>query len=528
MSFAISLAAFRRFTLVTTSCAALSLSGCMVGPNFAPPHAAVPGSFTQEAASGGTYVSSGAVSPQWWNSFNDPELTKLEALAVAQNLDLQIATERLVEAEAQAQIEGAVLYPSLSGAASYTHEYPSKEGIFGLFASGAGGTSTNAGSVANGSASAPGGGGVQVSTGPINIYQYGLQLQYDLDLWGKNRRIAEAAVAHAKSSEEARRASLLNVEAAVAKDYIQLRGAEEQIAINQKNLDAANQLVQLTTERQQAGLTTSLDVANAKATAASIQAELPALISNRDALIGQIGLLLGETPNGLPADLTTPAPTPLTPPSVPVGLPSQLLTRRPDVREALDNLHQATAEVGVAEAQLYPSINLSASASLQALQLRDLNQWGAITYAMGPDITLPIFAGGQLSGQVKLNKAKAREAAIGYAKTVLTAFTQVNTALTTYAQEHDALDALNTDVQQSGIALSLAEDQYKQGLVDYLTVLNAQQSYLQAQQRQAQSAERMGTDLVTLYQALGGGWQETYPEAKPAGAEVTPVAAKKS
>jgi len=492
----------------------LALSGCMLGPNFTVPHSAVPGSYTEDAAQGGAYVSSDSVNPQWWTTFNDPELTQLETLAVTQNLDLQIATQRLAEAEAQAEIEGAVLYPTLGGAASYTRESPSKEGIFGLFASPGGGASTNAGSVANGSSSASGGGGISAQVGAFNIYQYGLQAQYDLDLWGKNRRTAEAAVAHARSAEEAQRAALLTVEAAVATNYIQLRGTEAQIVINQKNLDAANQLVELTNERQEAGLTTSLDVANAKATAASIQAELPTLISTRDALIGQIGLLLGETPDGLPADLVTTAPSPLTPPNVPVGLPSELLTRRPDVREALQDLHQATALVGVAEAQFFPDIDISASASLQALQFKDLNEWSALTYAMGPDITVPLFEGGQLRGQLKLNKAEEREAAISYAKTVLTAFTQVNTALTTYAQEHDALDALNTDVQQSDIAFDLAQDQYKQGLSDYLTVLNAQQSYLQAQQRQAESVERMGTDLVSLYQALGGGWEQTYPVAQ--------------
>ncbi len=508
-----SFASPRRLRLLGSVCALFALPGCMMGPNFVAPRPATPASFTNDAPPAGSFATTDSVNPQWWTSFNDPELTQLETQAVAQNLDLQIATERLAEAEAQAQINGAVLYPSLSAAGSMTRESPSKEGIFGLFAGGAS-ASTNAGNTAGGGSSAAGGGGISAQVGAFNIYQYGLQAQYDLDLWGKNRRTAEAAVAHARSAEEARRGALLSVEAQVASNYIQLRATELLIGITQKNLDAADQLVQLTTERQQAGLTTSLDVANATATAASIRSELPTLIASRDALIGQIGLLLGQTPQGLPALLVTAAPVPLTPPNVPVGLPADLLTRRPDVREALENLHQATAEVGVAEAQFFPDINLSASASLQALQLSNLNQWSALTYAMGPDITLPLFAGGQLRGQLKLDKAQQREAALSYAKTVLTAFTQVNTALTTYAQEHATLDALNTDVQQSGIALGLAEDQYRQGLSDYLTVLNAQQSYLQAQQNQAQSVERMGTDLVTLYQDLGGGWEQTYPDVK--------------
>jgi NodT family efflux transporter outer membrane factor (OMF) lipoprotein len=508
-----------RFQLLSATALALGLSGCMMGPNFSAPHAATPQAYINDAPAkqGLPYVTGDAVDPAWWNAFNDPELTRLEAVAVAQNLDLQIATERLLEAEAQAQIDGAVLYPSLSGAGSYTREGPSKEGIFDAF--GSGGASTNAGTTANGSSTASGGGGFSAADiGTFDLYQYGLQSMYDLDLWGKNRRAVEAAVAAARASEEARRAALLNVEAQVATNYIQLRGTEAVLGITQQNLAFANQLVNLTVQREQAGLTTALDVANARATAAQIQAQIPTLIAQRDTLIGQIGLLLGQTPETLPAELVTAAPVPLTPPSVPVGLPSDLLRRRPDVREAEANLHMATAEVGVAVAQFFPDISLSGSVSFQALQFKNLNEFKAITYAFGPDISLPIFQGGQLRGQLSLRKAQQKEAAISYAKTVLTAFNQVNTALVDYSQEHATLDALNVEVQQSKIALGLAQDQYTQGLVDYLTVLNAQQSYLNAQQSQAQAVAQMGSYLVTLYQALGGGWQQILPEGQAQGA----------
>jgi len=462
---------------------------------------------------GGTtaYVTGDSVDPAWWNSFKDPELSSLETRAVAQNLDLQIATQRLAEAQAQAQIEGAVLYPNLSGAASYTREGPSKEGIFDAFGS-ATSASTTAATAASGAAGAPGGGGFSASDiAPLDIYQYGLQSMYDLDLWGKNRRAVEAAVAQANSSAEARRAALLNVQAQVASNYIQLRGTETILGITQQNLGFANQLVNLTVERQQAGLTTSLDVANARATQAQIESQIPGLTAQRDALINQIGLLLGVTPDVLPAELLAPAPVPLTPPTVPLGLPADLLRRRPDVREAEEDLHANTAEVGVAVAQFFPDISLSGSVSLQALQFKNLNELRAITYAIGPNISIPLFEGGQLHGQLNLRKAQQQESAINYAKTVLTAFYQVDTALVDYTEEHATLDALSVDAQQSQIALGLAEDQYKQGLVDYLTVLNAQQSYLSAQQAQAEAVETLGTDLVTLYQALGGGWEGVFP-----------------
>ncbi len=494
--------------------ASTALTGCEMGPDFSAPHAAVPTAYIQDQPPSETspYTTGDAVDPAWWNSFDDPVLTKLEGLAVSQNLDLQIATERLLEAEAQAQITGANLYPNLSGAGSYTREGPSKEGIFNAFGGGAS-ASTSAASTASGAAGSVGGGAFSASSiAPLDLYQYGLQSMYDLDLWGKNRRAVEASIAAARGSAEARRAALLNVEAQVASYYIQIRGTEAVLTITQKNLDSAKQLVDLTVERQQAGLTTSLDVANARATAAQIASQIPTLIAQRDTDIGEIGLLLGVTPQTLPAELTTPAAVPLAPPTVPIGLPSDLLRRRPDVREAEQSLHEATAETGVAVASFFPDISLSGSVSFQALQFKNLNEFKAITYAVGPDISIPLFEGGQLTGQLKLRKAQQREAALSYAKTVLQAFYQVDTALIDYNQEHATLDQLKIDTQQSQIALGLAEDQYKQGLADYLSVLNAQQSFLTAQQTEAQSVERVSGDLVTLYQALGGGWQQTFPD----------------
>ncbi|EKN00528.1 outer membrane efflux protein [Acidocella sp. MX-AZ02] len=471
-----------------------ALSGCMLGPNYQAPHANAPTAFLNDApASSAPYVSGGAVDPQWWNSFNDPVLTALETRAVQQNLDLQIATQRLFEAQAQAQIQGAALYPNLGANASYSRNVVSPNSPLGQFSQF--------------------GKDFAAVTQPYNLYQYGLQTMFDLDLWGKNKRLVEAAVAKARASEEARRAALLNVEAQVASNYIQLRGTEAVLGITQKNLDFANQLVKLTAERQQAGLTTSLDVANARATAAQISAQIPTLIAQRDGLINQIGLLLGQTPDGLPQDLLTPAPVPLTPPSVPVGLPAELLTRRPDMREAADTLHAATAQIGAAKAAFFPDISLTASASLEGMTLNAMDSWKSLTYGFGPTVTLPLFEGGQLRGALKLSEAKQKEAAIAYAKTALTAFTQVNTALVNYEQEHATQQALQEDVHQSQIALSLAEEQYKEGLVDYLTVLTTQQTNLAAQQNQAVSLQKLGTDLVTLYQALGGGWEGMYPAA---------------
>jgi NodT family efflux transporter outer membrane factor (OMF) lipoprotein len=491
------------------------LAGCELGPNFRAPHPHVPASFQASGApvQDQDKISNAAIDTSWWQSFHDPVLSTLEHDAVSQNLDVKIATQRLAEARAQAEIEGATLYPSLDFAGSFTREGPSKKGIFTALGGGSNtGTATKAANTAAGTNSSIGGGGIPGSAiQPFNLFQYGFSSVFDFDLWGKNRRTREAALAAVTASADARRAVLLNIEAEVAQDYISLRADQTLLAIAQHNLRTADHLTKLTRERAQAGLANALEVADSEAQAASVQAQIPTL---RAAIAGQesqIGLLLGRNPGALSPELRTPHAVPAAPPVVPVGLPSQLLTRRPDMREAAAKLHEATAEIGVATAAFFPDITLSGSVSLQALQFSNLNQLAAVTYAIGPEITMPLFEGGKLRGQLRLRKAEQREAAVNYAKTVLTALHQVDDTLTDYDQEQRRLQSLNREVAASQHALTLAQERYRQGLADYLQVLTAQQSVLGAEQTQAQSLAAISTDLVKLYQALGGGWEQTYP-----------------
>jgi NodT family efflux transporter outer membrane factor (OMF) lipoprotein len=496
--------------------AALMLAGCTVGPNFHRPRPKTTTSFLADrppiTAPNG--VNQGKVDLRWWKSFHDPILTALETRAARQNLDIQASTERLAQAESTAIIQGAPFYPSLDFAGSLTREGPSKKGVFTALGGGGSNTttSTNAGGVAGGGFGASGGGGLPGSLiKPFNLFQYGFSSVFDFDLWGKNRRALEAALAAVRASRDAGRAVLLNTEAQVAQDYIELRAEQTQLHITEANLRSARGIVGLSQQRANAGLENSLDVANLRAQAASVAAQIPPLRIQRDALINQLSLLLGEGPEALRAELITPRAVPPVPPSVPIGLPAELLRRRPDIREAEATLHEATAEVGVAVASFFPDVSLSGSVSLQALQLSNLNQLAAVTYAIGPQLTLPIFEGGRLRGTLRLRKAAQRLAAINYAKTVLTAFHQVDDALTAYDQEQNTLAALRVDVRESQLALNLAEQRYRQGLGSYLQVLTAEQSLLGAQQREAQSLETVSTDLVTLYQALGGGWEKQEP-----------------
>ncbi|HQT83705.1 MAG: RND transporter [Acidiphilium sp. 37-64-53] len=498
--------------------AASTLGGCELGPNFHNPHPHTAASFldNRPAITAPNGVSQGKVDLAWWRSFGDPALTNLETQAIQQNLDVRIATQRLAEAQAQAQIEGATLYPNLNFAGSFTREGPSKKGVFTAL-SGSGSntsTSTNAGSTAGGSASSIGGGGIPGSAiQPFNLFQYGFSSVFDFDLWGKNRRAVEASLAAVQASRDARRAVLLNTEAEVAQTYVNLRAEQTVMQITKDNLKSADHIAGLTGQRAQAGLANALDVADARAQAASIRSKLPALETAIDADINQLSLLLGRGPEALRAELITAAPVPAVPPVVPIGLPSALLQRRPDVREASAKLHEATAEIGVAKADFFPDVSLSGSVSLQALQFSNLNQLAAVTYAIGPQITLPLFEGGKLNGQLHLRTAEQKAAAIDYAKTVLTAFHQVDNALTAYDQEQNTFAALKTDVAESQRALGLAQERYREGLADYLQVLTAQQSELAASQSEAESLAQVSTDLVKLYQALGGGWEQTYPAA---------------
>jgi NodT family efflux transporter outer membrane factor (OMF) lipoprotein len=208
---------------------------------------------------------------------------------------------------------------------------------------------------------------------------------------------------------------------------------------------------------------------------------------------------------------------------VPTGIPSDLARRRPDIREAEANLHQATAEVGVAKADFYPSITLSGSGSLQSLQLSQLGSWGSRQFAFGPSISLPIFEGGRLKATLNLRKEQQQEAAISYQRTVLSAWHEIDNALTAYSSQQLRHDDLQATVQDDQKALRLAQAQYTAGTGSFLQVLDAQRSLLSAQQNLTDNTTQISTNLVSLYKALGGGWESTYPDHTAADESATPA-----
>jgi NodT family efflux transporter outer membrane factor (OMF) lipoprotein len=511
--------------LIGLACGAiLALAGgCEVGPSSRQPAANLPASWegaTQSAVAAagasGLTTSADAIDESWWQVFQDPELERLEQRVAAQNLDVQTASIRLTESRLQARIIGAGLWPTLDANASYEREKASQQGLLSLF--GAGGAGTTPGSEASGTLGSGAGGApasiASVLSSPLNLWQYGFDASWELDLWGGRRRAVEAARATAQASQEAVRTELLQQMAEVARDYITLRGVQAQRAVVEATLAADRDTASITGRRVDAGLTPHQDLASAETETDSVAAQLPPLGQQEAQLVNALSLLLGAPPDSLREELATAPPAqPAPPPPVPLGIPSELARRRPDIRSAEAKLQAATAQIGVAVAELYPSITLTGSFGLQALQFGNLSSWSARQYSFGPSLTLPLFEGGQLRGTVELRKAEQQEAAIDYQKTVLQAWHDVANALIAYSTEQERLQRLTRAAQDSDDVLRVALERYRSGIDPYLNVLTAQRTLLQYQLQGAQSLTALQCNLIQLYKALGGGWESALPES---------------
>jgi len=504
-----------------------SLSGCAMGPDFTAPKIFAPSSwFAGKKQPVAAPVPSQAVetppNPQWWEILHDPVLTGLEERLAATNLDVRIASIRLGESRAQAAVIGADRLPTLGGSGSYTREHVSSEGVLGLFGgSQTGGSFSSGAAIANGTSGTSGAYPLGTKTHGINIpsfdvFQYGFDASWEADIWGRVRREVESAKAQVDAGREGLRGTLVVAQAELARDYITLRGAQSQLTIARKNIVTAKQSLELSRQRFKGGLTTELDVVDASEQLANTEATIPTIRNQESQLINAISLLLGEGPRALTEELApvTHGPdVPPMPPLAPIGLPADLARRRPDIREAEAKLHSATAEIGVAIADFYPKLTLDGSFGFQALQFKNLSDWNARQFGYGPSISVPIFEGGRLRATLQLRKAEQQEAAVQYQQTVLMAWHDVDNALTAYTADQERAGDLQRVVEQTHRALELAQERYREGVADFLNVLDAERNVLTAEQQLADSITAVGTDLVALYKALGGGWETTFPPA---------------
>jgi NodT family efflux transporter outer membrane factor (OMF) lipoprotein len=491
----------------------LFLGGCTtLGPNFSKPGWSGPGTWFGDARPRApvSQTVEAPIDPNWWTLFKDPELTALEQRVAAENLDVRVAAVRIEESRAQYDIAAAAGLPNLNANASYTRQKASDVGVFAnapsaLGASGISGS--RAGGLASGSH----------KLNPFDAYQVGFTSSWELDLWGTIRRSVESAGATIQASEDTRRGVLLANLAELARDYITLRGVQSDLRIARDNVKIEQDSLKLTQQRAAGGVTTNLDVANAQAQLSTTLAGIPTLEQQEAQLINAVSLLLGMPPKALRAELETAQPVPPVPPVVPVGLPSELARRRPDVRMAEAQLHAATANIGVARAAFYPSITLSGSFGLQALEFAPMFGWNARQYALGPTVSVPIFEGGQLKATLHLTEARQKEAAITYQQTVLTALHEVDNALTAYRAEQSRRQQLLDAVAENRQALDLAKARYAQGVSGFLDVLDAQRTLLSNELQLSDSTTAVSNNLVALYKALGGGWETDLPEEMKGG-----------
>jgi outer membrane protein, multidrug efflux system len=317
----------------------------------------------------------------------------------------------------------------------------------------------------------------------------------------------EAADFDVAASVEDRRDVLVTLVAEVALNYVSLRGLQQEIVIAKENLAAQTHSVEITRQLFHAGFRSKLDVVNAEAQVASTGSQIPLLEAAATQAIYALGVLLARNPSGLVDELSNEAPIPLTPPEVPVGLPSDLLRRRPDIRRAEARLHAATARVGVATADLFPRFSLTGSLGTSGTSSSSLVNWDHRFYSFGPTVTWAVFKAGAVRANMKVQNELGEQVLLEYEKTVLTALSDVESALVAYVMEQQRHQALADAVSASREAVVLATQLYAQEQTDFLNVLIAQRSLFAAQDSLAQSERAVATDLVAVYKALGGGWE---------------------
>ena len=435
-----------------------------------------------------------AQQPAWWASFNDPTLTSLVERGRSANLDLRVAVLRIEEARAQRDVTAAGYWPTLSVEGSYSRQRLSETTPTGsLFSS-------------FGNIQLPGGAGISIPN-PYSQYQLSADASWEIDLFGRIRRAVEAADASVQVSLEDQRALLVSVLADVAQNYIELRGAQSRLLIARENLATVDELLDLTRQRRAAGLTTYIDVSNASAQASATRAALPAFDLQITQSINQLSHLLGREPEALRAELDSAAPVPPVPPEVPIGLPADLARRRPDIREAEANLHAATAQSGVAVANLYPRLTLSATGGFQSeTASRNCSNGPAGLARWDPPLQLPLFDRGRWK-TVQLYDVRAREAAAAYQRAVLKALHEVENAAAAFGADQERRSWLDATVAQNRETLTLSRQRYQSGLANFIDVLDAERTLQQNQLSLVDSTTAVAADLVRLYRALGGGWQ---------------------
>ena len=456
----------------------LCTGGCAVGPDFVRPQTAVPDAWIGVTTMPTTRPSMVEADLQrWWAAFGDAKLTSLIEQAFGSNLDLRIATSRIRQARASRGIAVSGLGPTVDASGSFHRSQASS-------------------------------GGSDTKSPTVNNYQAGFDAGWEIDIFGGVRREIEAADAEVQASVENRRDVLVTLAAEVARNYVELRTYQQRLGIARKNLEAQKRSAEWTRRRFEGGFVSGLGVANADALVATTEAQIPLLESSARQTIYTLSVLLDREPGALLSELSEAEGIPAAPPAVPVGVPSELLRRRPDIRLAEANVHAATAQVGVATADLFPRITINASVGWSTTRPADFFDPLSRFWSFGPSVTWNLFQSGRTLSNIEVQKALQEQSILSYRKAVLTAIQEVENALIASAKEQEHRRSLQAAVAAHRKAADLATQLYTEGHTDFLNVLSAQRSLYASEDALAQSTQAMAVELIALYKALGGGWEE--------------------
>lgn len=483
-------ARIRLFRLVASTAgtaAALCISGCKVGPEYAPPMPPVSQAYRHTGADGFARTSNvtDARAPEaaWWTSLGDPALDSLISRAVQSNLDLRLASQRVMEALHERGVVAADAGPIINANSSFRRQRFSERVD-----------------------SFPG-------SSIRNNWQVGFDATWEIDVWGRVARAVEAADADIEALQESRRDVMVTLLSEVARNYVELRGFQGRLEIAQKNIQLQAQTVELSQARFDAGLTNEVDVAQARAVLASTQATVPSLDDGVQQAIHRLSVLIGKQPDALEAELSSAAAIPAVPSEIAVGLPSELLRRRPDVRRAERELAAATARVGVATADLFPRFSLSGAFGLEANHRQDLGDSAARFWSFGPAVRWPIFQSGRVRAMINVENARVDQALTRYEQTMLDSFEDVENALSAYTRDQARRESLVQAVEANRRAFGLSNDLYTNGLTDFLRVIESQRQLVTSEDALIDSQRAVASDLIAIYKALGGGWEAIEDEA---------------
>jgi outer membrane protein, multidrug efflux system len=468
----------KRAIVMVAVCLAL-LAGCAVGPDYQAPKANASAHQWTSPLTGGE-TDGPADLATWWKKFGDTNLDSLVTVAIQSNLTLHIAEAHVREARAERDVTSGSFWPSVGTSGSY---------------------SRNRSGLNNFPPLPPG------TPLDYNLYNASFDAAWELDIFGGTRRTIEAANAETGAALFSQRDVLVSLLAEVARNYIAARGYQQRLAITLQNIQVQQEVLDLTSNRFENGLSSDLDVQQSTALLTATEAEVPSLKTGFDQSVHHLAVLLGQPPGALMDEMSVEKPIPLTPPTVPVGLPSDLLQRRPDVQRSERKLAAATARIGAAKADLFPKFSLTGFAGVESISTGNLFDYASRYWSAGPTVQWEIFEAGSIQAKVRVQNARQEQALDAYEQTVLVALEDAENALTAYAREQTRRESLSQSVQANEEALELSTQLYNNGLADFLHVLDSERSLYAAQDALVQSDQAVSLNLVQLYKSLGGGWQ---------------------